>query len=94
MYAKYCVMLHRSRAKDDEIFYMGHDGGCMIRCGAKLVRTEKGNPQKPTVRTVLSSRETSVAEGALVSPAETLNKDVAPIGDDTEPSGAPREKVE
>ena len=31
---------------------------------------------------------------ALASPAETLNKDVVPIGDDTEPSGAPREKVE
>ena len=32
--------------------------------------------------------------GALVSPAETLNKDVAPIGDDTEPIETPREKVE
>ena len=62
VYAECCVMLQRSRAKDDEIFYMRHDGGCMIRCGAKLVRAEKGIPRKPMVRTVLSSRETSVAE--------------------------------
>ena len=31
---------------------------------------------------------------ALVSPAETLNKDVAPIGDETEPIETSREKVE
>ena len=31
---------------------------------------------------------------ALVSPTKTLNRDVAPIGDDIEPVEAPREDVE
>ena len=44
VYAKYCVVLQRSRAKDDKIFYMGHDGGFMIPVQSKIGQGREGKP--------------------------------------------------
>ena len=95
MYTKYCVMLQRSRAKDDKNFLHGtrrwfHGSGAEKNWSGQ--RRETHRNQWCELFSAVGKR--AWQSGALVSPAETLNKDVVPIGDDTEPSGAPREKVE
>ena len=46
------------------------------------------------LRRTVSSRETGSQSSALVSPTKTLNRDVAPIGDDIEPVGESRADFE
>ena len=49
MCAKYCVMLHRSRAKDNKIFQMGHDGGFMVPVQSKIVQDREGKPTETNI---------------------------------------------
>ena len=80
--AKYCVVLQRLRAKDDKFFCMRHDSGFRIPVQSKIGWGREG---KPT--------ETNGADCFQQSGNERGRaKDVVPIGDDTKPSGAPREK--
>ena len=92
VYAKCCVVLQKSRAKDDKFFCMQHDGGFRIPVQSKIGWGREGKPTGTNGVDCFQQSGNERGRAALVSPAETLNKDVAPIGDDTEPIETSREK--
>ena len=106
MYTKFCVVLQRSRVKDDRISTSDmtvvpiHSKNGQEMRFHELAWKERSHSCSKTTFSILSCEELSAVgkrgwqSSALVSPARTLNRDEAPIGDDIEPVGESRADVE
>ena len=79
-------------------FYLRSDGGCVIPVYSKIGHTMRmhfgGLVNCNIVNNFSAAGKRVWQSSALVSPTKTLNTDLAPIGDDAEPTEAPHEDVE